>query len=109
MGREGPVAASLLIDRGVLRSHHWNSIGLCVESQSTFRDSLDFPASLDVGVRIARLNEKSIRFELAIFADGAERAAVTGYFVHVYVNPDSRRPIPLTDRQRKAVADLQVG
>lgn len=97
---------TLLIDRGVLRSAQWNSIGLCVESQCRFHASIDFPANLEVGVRIGRLGEKSIRFELAIFAEGAAQPAASGHFVHVYVDPSTRRPTPLAEGQRAAVADL---
>lgn len=97
---------TMLVERGVLRSPHWNSIGLCVESQCQFHASLDFPATLDVGVRIGRLGGKSVRYELAIFASGAETPSATGYFVHVFVDPDTRRPAELVQGQRDALADL---
>lgn len=97
---------AMLIERGVLRSDQWNSIGLCIESQCQFHASLEFPATLDVGVRIGKLGGKSIRYELAIFADGAAEPAATGYFVHVFVDPATRRPVALTDGQRAALADL---
>ena len=97
---------TLLIERGVLRSTQWKAIGLCVESQCKFVASLEFPATLDVGVRIGRLGERSIRFELGIFAEGSDEPAATGYFVHVYVDPDSRRPVTLVEGQRQAISDL---
>lgn len=97
---------TMLIERGVLRSPHWNAIGLCVESQCQFLASLEFPATLDLGLRIGRLGEKSIRYELAIFEQGAETPSATGYFVHVFVDPDTRRPTALAAGQRDAVADL---
>lgn len=97
---------TMLIERGVLRSADWNSIGLCIESHCQFHAGLEFPAQLDIGVRIGKLGAKSIRYELAIFAEGAAEPAATGYFVHVFVDPDSRRPVPLTEGQRAAVADL---
>ena len=98
--------STMLIERAVLRSPHWNSIGLCIESQCQFHASLEFPATLDVGVRIGKLGGKSIRYELAIFAEGAEEPSATGYFVHVFVDPVTRRPVALVDGQRAAVADL---
>lgn len=97
---------TMLVERGVLRSDRWDSIGLCVESQCQFHASLDFPATLDVGVRIGRLGGKSIRYELAIFAEGADTPSATGHFVHVFVDPLSRRPVELTEGQRAALADL---
>ncbi|MEO0031432.1 MAG: hypothetical protein RIS94_1190 [Pseudomonadota bacterium] len=97
---------TMLVERGVLRSTHWNAIGLCVESQCQFHASLDFPATLDIGVRIGRLGGKSVRYELAIFTAGSETPAATGYFVHVFVDPDTRRPVELAQGQRDALADL---
>lgn len=99
---------TLLIERGVLRSQEWDSIGLCVESHCNFHRSIDFPAELEVGVRIGRLGEKSIRFEFGIFTDGEDQAAATGHFVHVYVDPATRRPAPLAEGQRAALADCVV-
>ncbi|WP_225011213.1 acyl-CoA thioesterase [Novosphingobium percolationis] len=100
---------TMLIDRGVLRSTDWDSIGLCIESQCQFHASLEFPATLDVAVRIGKLGGKSIRYELAIFEQGAEQPSATGYFVHVFVDPATRRPVELTPGQREAVADLVTG
>ena len=97
---------TMLVERGVLRSAHWNTIGLCVESQCQFHASLDFPATLDIGVRIGRLGGKSVRYELAIFAGGSDTPSATGYFVHVFVDPVTRRPTDLTQGQRDALADL---
>lgn len=97
---------TMLIERGVLRSPHWNAIGLCVESQCQFHASLDFPATLDVGVRIGRLGGKSVRYEVAIFAAGSETPSATGYFIHVFVDPATRRPVDLSPGQRDALADL---
>lgn len=99
---------TMLIERGVLRSADWNSIGLCIESQCQFHASLEFPATLDIGVRIGKLGGKSIRYELAIFEQGAEQPSATGYFVHVFVDPETRRPVELTQGQREAVTDLVV-
>lgn len=97
---------AMLVDRGVLRSPHWTSIGLCVESQCQFHGSLYFPQTIDVALRIGRLGTKSVRYEVAIFAAGAEAPAATGYFVHVFVDPETRRPVDLAQGQRDALADL---
>ena len=98
--------SKMLVERGVIRAKDWNSIGLCIESQCKFHASLEFPANLDVGVRIGKLGDKSIRYEIAIFEEEAETPSATGYFVHVFVDPDTRRPVPLVQGQRDAVADL---
>lgn len=99
---------TMLIERGVLRSNLGNSIGLCIESQCQFHAPIEFPATIAAGVRIGHMGGKSLRFEIALFAEGTETPSATGYFVHVYVDPESRRPVALTEAQRAAVADLVV-
>lgn len=100
---------TMLIARGVLRSDLGRSIGLCVESQCKFHAPISFPATIAAGVRIGHLGSKSIRYEIGLFEADAQAPSATGYFVHVFVDPDSRRPVALTDAQRAAVADLVAG
>ncbi len=97
---------TMIIARGVIRSPLGASIGLCIESQCNFHAPIEFPATLNAGVRIGHLGSKSIRYEIGLFAEGETKPAATGHFVHVFVDPDTRRPVALTDGQRAAIADL---
>ena len=99
---------TMIIERGVIRSPEAPSIGLCVESQCQFHAPIDFPGTVNAGVRIGHMGGKSLRYEIALFLEGEDMPAATGYFVHVFVDKADRRPVPLTDRQRAAVADLLV-
>jgi acyl-CoA thioester hydrolase len=36
-----------------------------------------------------------VRYEVGLFAEGEEEAAACGHFVHVYVDRETRRPVPL--------------
>lgn len=100
--------STMIIEREVIRSPLTNSIGLCVESQCKFHAPLEFPATINAGVRIAHLGGKSIRYEIGLFLENEDMPAATGYFVHVFVDKESRRPVPLNDSQRAAIADLVV-
>ncbi len=97
---------TMLIERGVLRSSESASIGLCVESQCLFHAPIEFPETVNAGVRIGRIGDKSLRYEIGLFPHGSETPAATGYFVHVFVDPATRRPMALTDKQKAAIADL---
>jgi acyl-CoA thioester hydrolase len=97
---------TLLIERGVLRSPESPSIGLCVESHCRFLAPVEFPETVDARVRIGKLGDKSLRYELALFRRGGDEVVAAGWFVHVFVDPVTRRPVSLTDRQKQAVADL---
>ncbi|MGH6978141.1 MAG: acyl-CoA thioesterase, partial [Brevundimonas sp.] len=84
------------------------SIGLCVESHCNFLASVEFPQTVQAGVRIGRMGDKSLRFEIGLFLEGQEAPAAVGYFVHVYVDRATRKPVSLTAEQKASVADLVV-
>ena len=95
-----------LIREGGLDIHAGPVIGLCAESHCAFHAALAFPATVECGVRVAALGRSSVRYELALFAEGADEAAATGWFVHVFVDRATRRPAPLPDGIRGALARL---
>jgi acyl-CoA thioester hydrolase len=98
----------MLFERRIIWLPDSPSIGLCVESKCEFLQPVEFPESIDARVRIGRMGDKSLRFEVALFKEGSEAPAAVGYFVHVYVERATRRPLSLTKAQREAVADLVV-
>jgi acyl-CoA thioester hydrolase len=79
---------------------------LVVETFCRFHRPLSFPAIVDAGLRVARLGRTSVRYEVGLFAAGDEDAAATGHFVHVWVDRASRRPTPVPDSMRAALAPL---
>lgn len=84
-------------------------IGLCVESQCQFRQELTFPEPVEAGLRVGKLGTSSVRYEIAIFKGGVAAPAATGHFVHVFVDRASRRPTPIPEPIRSALARLQKG
>ena len=98
-----------LIDRGVLDLAGSKVFGVVVETGCRYMKSVSFPDVVDVGVRVARMGTSSVRYELAIFRRGDPDAAATGNFVHVYVDRDSRKPVPIPQAVREALAPLVVG
>ena len=96
---------TMAIERGVLRAPGQTSIGLCIASGCEFLAPIGFPETVEVGVRIGRIGNSSLRYELAIFA-GTESPAAVGHFTHVFVDAATRKGVPLTDQQKAAIADL---
>jgi acyl-CoA thioester hydrolase len=50
-----------------------------------------------------------VRYEIGLFAAGDPDPAALVYFVHVYVDRKTRRPVPVPDALRKAIEPLVVG
>ena len=67
---------------------------------------LTFPGHVEVELRVGDLGTTSVRYELAVFAAGAEEPAADGWFVHVFVDRATRRPAPPPARLRAALERL---
>lgn len=95
-----------LIEQGVLDIHGGQTIGVVIETQCNYFASLAFPQTIEAGIRVARLGNSSVRYEVGLFAQGEELAAAQGHFVHVYVDRQTRRPVPLPAPLRAALETL---
>ncbi|RZI66593.1 MAG: acyl-CoA thioesterase [Variovorax sp.] len=99
---------ALLIDRGVLDIHSGTTIGFVVETHCNYFAPVAFPQTVDIGVRVAHAGTSSVRYDIGVFAEGALEAAAQGHFVHVYVDRDTRRPVPLPAALRRLIETLQT-
>lgn len=98
----------MLIQRGVLDIHAGGVIGLVVHTQCHYFDSIAFPQTVHAGVAVTKLGTSSVRYELGLFADDAERSAARGEFTHVYVDRATRRPVPLPAALRAVLEPLLI-
>jgi acyl-CoA thioester hydrolase len=100
------VINEFLIRSGGLDIHRGPVIGLCVESQCTFKASLAFPDTVDAGLRVTKLGNSSVTYEIGLFRAGSDAPAALGRFVHVFVDRGNRRPVPLPDELRSALEGI---
>jgi acyl-CoA thioester hydrolase len=103
------VVNRMLITEGLLDIERSPTIGLCVESHCAFTAPLAFPETIEAGLRIGRLGTSSVRYEIALFREGIEAPAATGHFVHVFVDRETRRPVPLNQHARAILGRLMPG
>jgi acyl-CoA thioester hydrolase len=95
-----------LIGAGALDIHNGAVIGLVVETGCKYFAPLEFPQKLEGGLRVAKIGNSSVRYELAIFKAGEETPAAEGHFVHVYVDRKTRRPATLPAALRSALEKI---
>src|SRR5919197_3582175 len=81
-------------------------IGVCAESHCTYHGPLAFPGTVEAGLRVGHLGRSSVRYEIELREQGAEAAAAKGWFVHVFVDRASRRPVEIPARLRGALESL---
>ena len=95
-----------LIDRHLLDMASGTLIGLVVETQCSYFAPLTFPRPVEVGIRVDHLGTSSVRYRVGIFDVGHPRTAAHGYFTHVYVHRETRRPVKLPAEWRDTLSTL---
>jgi acyl-CoA thioester hydrolase len=95
-----------LIEAGALDIQRSPVIGLVVETHCNYFASIEFPQSVDAGLRVAHRGSSSVRYEIGLFAAGQPLTAARGHFIHVYVDRESRRPAPLPPELVRALDAL---
>lgn len=95
-----------LIEQGALDIERSSTIGLVVETQCQYFAPLAFPQTVEAGLRVARLGTSSVRYDIGLFAEHAPHTAAHGHFVHVYVDRDTRRPVPLPAALKRVLEPL---
>lgn len=102
------VVNQFLIVNGVLDVERSPVIGLVVETQCNYFASVAFPDQVTAGMRVTRLGNASVRYEVGIFRNDEESAAAFGHFVHVYVDRESRRPAAVPGPMRALLQTVLV-
>jgi acyl-CoA thioester hydrolase len=97
-----------LISEGGLDIHDGEVIGVCAESHCTYHRGLAFPDDVEAGLRVGELGGSSVRYEIGLFAPGAEEPAATGWFVHVFVDAETRRPATMPEQLRASLERLRA-
>jgi acyl-CoA thioester hydrolase len=97
-----------LVRAGGLDIRTGPEIGLVVETSCRFHKPLSFPEVVDAGLRVAKLGRSSVTYEIGLFRQGDDDPAATGHFVHVWVDRENRRPVPIPAAMRAALTPLVV-
>jgi acyl-CoA thioester hydrolase len=83
-----------------------SAIGLVAETSCRFHRPLSFPDVVDAGLRVSRLGNTSVTYDIALFSGESDDPAATGRFVHVWVDRVTRKPTPVPATIRSALTQL---
>ena len=97
-----------LITEGGLDIAGGDVIGVCAESHCSYHGAITFPETIEAGLRVGHLGRTSVRYEIVLRREGAEEPAATGWFVHVFVDRETRKPVDIPGRLRAALEALVV-
>jgi acyl-CoA thioester hydrolase len=100
------VVNEYLIACGALDIQMSPVVGLVVETQCQYFRPVTFPDKITAGLRVGRMGNSSVRYEIGLFRNDDDEAAAQGYFIHVYVDRVSNRPVSLPDHLRETLQPL---
>jgi acyl-CoA thioester hydrolase len=83
-------------------------VGLVVETMCQYKKSLAFPESVDVGLRVAKIGNSSVRFEIGIFKQSDDEPAASGHFVHVFIERAVQKAVVIPERIRSCLERIST-
>ncbi|KAH9486208.1 60S ribosomal protein L28 [Psilocybe cubensis] len=81
-------------------------IGLVISSYCNFFSPLSFPQVLDLGLRVNKLGNSSVSYEVGVFEEGKDAPAAVGGYTHVFVGSVSRKSSPMAEETKDGLAKL---
>lgn len=102
------VVNEYLMRENVLDINQGDQIGLVVETQCKYFAPLAFPEVIDAGLRVTKLGNSSVRYEIGLFKAESDEPAAQGHFIHVYVDAKTRQSKPLSHAFRAALEKIYV-
>lgn len=93
-----------LIERGVLDIHQGEVVGFVVDSGCAYFRSISFPDTIHAGIRVAKLGNSSVRYEIALYRNDDPLPCAAGHFVHAYVERRSNLSVPIPPAVREVLA-----
>ena len=100
------VVNRFLIEKGGLRPGVDTVVGYVVHSSADYFSPASYPATLTLGLKVLRIGEKSLRWEVGVFASDEEQSCVTGTFTHAFVDRQAGRSAPVPEGIRRAIEAL---
>ena len=75
-------------------------IPLAAENGCSFLKPVVVSGHVDIGVRIAHLGNSSVRYETAVFEPDNDTPSASGFFVHVFIDRATGRPVAMPQSVR---------
>ena len=97
-----------LIKKNLIDIKKGNNIGLIVQSGCNYFSSFEYPEDIDAGIRVTKIGNSSVRYEVGLFKLNDDLASADGFFIHVYVDRVTNKPINLDYEFKKKLDTIYV-
>ena len=78
-----------------------------VTTTCDFKRQVVYPATIDVGVRVERIGNRSFEMRYGLFLHGTDELVATGRSVNAWIDYAAQRAVELPDDLRAALAEFQ--
>jgi acyl-CoA thioester hydrolase len=95
-----------LVDKELLDYQNDTVHGIVIESKCTYLKEFTYPDVAQAGLKLLRLGNTSVAYDIGLFHVGDDDAAALGYLVHVYVDTQTRQPVRVPDTVRAGIEAL---
>ena len=97
-----------LLTNNLLDIQNGKNIGLIVKSGCDFFSSFAYPEDIDAGIRVTKIGTSLVRYEVGLFRKNQQLSSADGFFIHVYVDRETNKPLPLDYTFKKALDTLLI-
>jgi acyl-CoA thioester hydrolase len=97
-----------LIEEGGLDISDGKIVGFVVNSGCQYHAPISYPEPIEAGLRVEKLGNSSVQYGIAIFKPGVEQAVAHGHFVHVFVDREADKSVPIPATLRAALQRIVV-
>ena len=93
---------------------HWAGIPntqiipVAAETHMVFHRSICHPADVETGFRVDCIGKSSVQCGVGIFGVGHEEASAWGHMVHVWVDKETQRSIPIPATVRRGLQSALI-
>ena len=75
-----------LIENNLIDIKNGNNIGLIVQSGCNYFSSFAYPEEIDAGIRVTKIGNSSVRYEVGLFKLNDDLASADGFFTVSYTH-----------------------
>ena len=83
-------------------------IGLVVETKCNFFSPVCFPQEINCGLVFKNRGNCSVSYEVGLFKGSDHLTAALATLVHVYVDSETRKPVPLPEKLAMALTEITL-
>ena len=102
------VVNNYLIEYQITNSDENSPIGFVVSNSCTYFQPVQYPDTLNIGLRIIKIGTSSVTYDVGIFKNNETEASARGSFVHVYVDKKMRKPICISDKMKHKLNNIST-